>query len=212
MKIKRKIPMYIAVQLENLDRRVWLPLPANQARFDAAISEIQGDCGCYSIKEYNCRVPAMGRGMLMKTPLSMVNYLAYRLNKLDDHEILKLCAICDSDYYFDRVGQFLDYTFQTCCYTLLSGVTDEETLGTYHIGDPKSYIADKVLKECIDRREYGKRLAKAENGAFTPHGYLTSSIGWELPPTIRRIPDSLNLIGYLGEDLYGDWNEFDIAI
>lgn len=212
MKIKRKVPMYIAVQLENGDRRVWLPLPATVEQFNNALEKIDAYYGNLIIKEYNLRVPAMGRGILMKTPLSVVNYLALRLNKLGDGEILKLCAICDSEYYFDRVGQFIDYTFQTGCYSLLAGITDEEALGIYYIGDPKHYIAERVLKKYIDRREFGRRVAEAENGVFTPHGYLTSSIGWDLPPKERRVPDSLNLKGFIGEDLYGDWNEYDTAI
>ena len=214
MKIKKKVPMYIAVQLEGSynDKRVWLPLPANQTKFNEVIEQIDGDYGCFRIKEYNLRVPSMGRDMLKKTPLSVVNYLASRLNRLEDDEILKLCAICDSDYFFDSVGQFIDYTFQTYSYRLLPGITNEEALGFYHIGDPKNYVADVVLKKIIDRREYGKRLAEAENGVFTAHGYLTSSIGWDLPPTERFVPGSLNLKGYLGEDLYGNWNEYDTTV
>ena len=214
MRTKKKIPMYIAVQLEGSynGKRVWLPLPANQSKFDEAIEKIDGDYGCFVIKEYTCRVPAMGRCMLEVTPLSVVNYLAARLNRLEDEEILKLCAICDGDHYFDRVGQFIDYTFQTSCYNLLTGITNEEELGMFHIGNPKHHISDVVLKQCIDRREFGERLAKAENGVFTPHGYLTSSIGWDLPPKERHVPASLNLKGYLGEDLYGNWDEYDKAI
>ena len=213
MKIKKKVPMYIAVQLEGTSgKRIWLPLPATKEQFNAAIGKVDGDCGCFAIKEYNCRIPAMSRHMLEITPLSIVNYLALRLNKLEDDEILKLCAICDSDYYFDRVGQFLDYTFQTCSYTLLAGITNEEALGIYHIGDPKNHIADSILTQFLDRREFGRKLAEAEKGAFTAHGYLTSSIGWDLPSSMRRVPDSYNLKGYLGEDLYGNWQEYDIGI
>ena len=208
IKIKKKVPMYIAVQLENMDMRTWLPLPATQAQFDGAIGRIKGDCGCFSIKEYNCRVPAMSRGTLRRTSLSLVNYLAYRLNKLSDDEILKLCAICDSEYYFTLVGQYIDYTFQAHCYTLVPGATDEEALGWHHIKNPNSLKAGALLHEYIDRRKYGMRLSEAENGVFTAHGYLTSSIGWGLPPVERIVPQSLNLIGYLGEDLYADWNEY----
>lgn len=211
MKIKNKVPMYIAVQLENGDKRVWLPLPAKKEKFAATLEKIDGEYGNFKIKVYNCRIPAMGRGILMKTPLSVVNYFAARLNKLTDDEIVKLCAICDSDYYFDRVGQFIDYTFQTHCYTLLSGITDEEALGMYYIGDPKQYIAGVVLKQYIDRREHGRRVAEAESGVFTAHGYLTSSIGWDLPPKERCVPDSLNLKGLIGEELYDDWNDYDIG-
>lgn len=212
MKIRKKIPMYIAVQLENDDKRVWLPLPATKARFDEALEKIDAPYGNFIIREYNCRVPAMNRSMLMTVPLAVVNYLASRLNKLDDYDIQKLCAICDSEYYFDSVGQFIDYTFMTTCYTFLPNITDEEALGKYYIGDPKSRVAGVVLKQYIDRREYGRRLAEAENGTFTALGYLTSFIGWNLPPKERLIPDSLNLKGFIGEDLYGNWKEYETNI
>ena len=212
MRIRNKLPMYIAVQLESCDgKRVWLPLPAHQARFAEAVEKIDGGFGYFSIKDYATKVPWLSINKAMKTPLSVMNYLASRLNKLDDNEILKLCAIADSDHFFDRVGEIIDYTFRTDCYRLLPGITDEEALGFYHINDPKTYLVDVVRKQCIDRREFGKKLAKAEKGVFTPHGYLTSSIGWDLPPSERRVPDSLNLKGYLGEDLFGNWQEYDPA-
>jgi len=47
-------------------------------------------------------------------------------------------------------------------------------------------------------------MAKSENGAFTPHGYLTSKIGWNKPPKKRHIPDFLNIKGCIGENLFGD--------
>ena len=93
-------------------------------------------------------------------------------------------------------------------YALLRGVTDEEALGEYYIDSTKYFIANKTVKQYIDHHEYGRRIAEAENGVFTSHGYLTSSIGWDLPPTIERhIPKTLNLKGYINEDLYGTWNE-----
>ena len=211
MSIKEKLQMSIAVLLENNDRRVWLPLPVNKARFAAVLDKIGGECGHFIIKEYACRVPKLRVSMLMEKPLSLVNYLASRLNKLNDDGITKLCAICESEYYFYLVEQYIDFTFQTNDYTILCGVTDEEALGLYYIGDPKNYISDKVVKQYIDRREYGRRIAEAENGVFTPSGYLTSSIGWDLMPTERHIPQSLNLKGYINEDIYGDYsNEYMI--
>ena len=211
MGIKTKVQMSISVLLENGGRSVWLSLPANKARFTATLEKIGGEYGDFIIKEYACRVPSLCMKMLMEKPLSLVNYLASRLNKLKSDDILKLCAICESDHYFYIIEQYIDFTFQTDSYTLLRGVTDEEALGAYHIGDPKRRIADKTVKQYIARREYGRRLAEAENGVFTSHGYLTSAIGWDLPPIIERhIPESLNLKGYINEDLYGTWNDFII--
>jgi hypothetical protein len=190
---------------------VWLPLPASTDKFHAALKSIGGENGGFKIREYNCRVPAMGRSMLMEAPLATANYLAARLNKLYDFEILLLCAVCDSEYYFDRVGQFIDFTFQTFSYHLQAGITDEEKLGAYHISHPKHYLAGVDQRQLITRREFGAKVAALEKGVFTPHGYLTSSIGWNLPPQERVIPPSLNLTGYLGEHIYGDWDEYDLS-
>jgi hypothetical protein len=209
MKIKRKIPMYIAVQLESGDKRIWLPLPATRTKFDAALEKIGARSnGDFHISDYAHRVPLMSVSKLMKTPLSVVNHLASRLNKLSDDEILKFCAVNDTDYYFETVGRIIDFTYQTNEYTLLPGINDEEALGVYYIGDRKHIIAEARIKQCIDRREFGKSLAEMENGVFTPHGYLSSKIGWDLPSTTGRpVPDSLWLKGYLGEEIYGNWEE-----
>jgi hypothetical protein len=200
--------MYIAVQLESGDKRVWLPLPATKAKFADALKKIGGNNGDFRIRDYAHRVPLMRVRDLMKTPLSVVNHLASRLNKLSDDEILKFCAVNDTDYYFESVGRIIDFTYQTGEYTLLPGVNDEETLGVYYVGDRKHIIAEARLKQCIDRRDFGKKLAELDNGVFTVHGYLSSKIGWDLPPTIGRpVPESLRLKGCLGEELYGNWEE-----
>jgi hypothetical protein len=47
-----------------------------------------------------------------------------------------------------------------------------EDLGNAHIGSPNTAIVPP--KRRIDRTEYGRRLAEAEGGIFTPSGYLVS--------------------------------------
>jgi hypothetical protein len=54
-------------------------------------------------------------------------------------------------------------------------------------------------------------LAASEDGVFVPQGYLTSKIGWEHNNSLRAVPDSLNLRGSLNEDLYGDWENYDLS-
>jgi len=45
-----------------------------------------------------------------------------------------------------------------------------EDLGSVHLGSPHTAIMPP--KRRIDRAEYGRRLADAEGGIFTPSGYL----------------------------------------
>ena len=45
-----------------------------------------------------------------------------------------------------------------------------EDLGNAHLGNPNTAIVPP--KHRIDRADYGRRLAEAEGGIFTPSGYL----------------------------------------
>jgi hypothetical protein len=204
MKIKRKMPLYIAVQLKCGDKKLWLPLPATKGQFLEVIAQIGGTKKPFTIRQYGFSIPSLTAEQLIKTPLSVVNHLASRLNKLSDGEILKLSAISSSDYKFVLAEQVIDYSYQTKSYTLRYGICDEEMLGIAHIGDPKHDIVQVCPKHRIDRREFGKKLARMENGVFTALGYLTSEIGWNLPPQNRCVPWQLELKDQNGEELYGD--------
>ena len=201
--LTNKQPLYIAVLLKNGDRQIWLPLPATKKRFAAALDSIRAENGSFSIVEYTGRVPGLGRKILSETPLAVVNHLAYRLSKLSGDEITILCAIFDTDYWLDTVGRLIDYTYATDSYSLLPGICDAEALGRYSIGSPGTVIVGQ--NQSADHHEFGKSLAEREKGAFSPHGYVTSKIGWDLPEKERRVPEHLNLKGWLGEDIYGDW-------
>jgi hypothetical protein len=164
-----------------------------------------------SIADYTHRVPGMCKRELNTTPLALVNFLAARLKTLFPQDIQTLCAIWDTDHYFDTVGRLIDYTYNRFSYKLLPGIRDAEALGNLILGKPDKVIAGIKNSHFIDRYEYGVKLAKKENGVFSPFGYITSKIGWDLQETERRVPAYLNLKGWLGEDLYMDWEGDRIA-
>jgi hypothetical protein len=211
MKKLNQLPVYIAVRLENTDtnRALWLDLPATKARFAAALAAIGSERGNFRVADYRAYGTGLTRPEAMETPLAVMNYLAYRLQKLTPDEMLILRAITDSDRCFDRAGRIIDFTFRTAGYTLLRGVTDEEKLGRHCLGDPNAAAPCCKPRRALCRYEYGKKLAESEDGVFTPLGYLTSNIGWNPKNETRPVPDSLNLRGYLNEDLYGDWENWD---
>jgi len=140
MKISNKVPMYIAVQLEKEDKRIWLPLPVTITQFQTALERIGAQDGNFIIRDYATKVPKISKSALMEAPLGMVNYLASRLSRLTDNEVIKLCAICDSEYAFGYIESYIDFTYQLGSYTLLPGVTDEEALGEYYIRRPSQFF------------------------------------------------------------------------
>jgi hypothetical protein len=207
-----QIPLYIAVQLENsaTRARIWLQLPVTKERFANELAKIGAANSGFSVVDYACKAPMTSVYKLLRTPLASVNHLAARLNKFTPDEIAKLCAVSDTDYYFDGVAKLIEFTYHTDDVTLLPGITNEETLGEFHLGSFNNYVGGIALKQCVNRREFGAKLAELEKGAFTPWGYITSKRGWDYfrnPP--RLAPPTLNLKGYIGEDLYGNFDEGD---
>ena len=53
---------------------------------------------------------------------------------------------------------------------ILRGIRTPEDLGIAYLGSPHTAIVPP--KRRIDRADYGRRLAAAEGGTFTPSGYL----------------------------------------
>jgi hypothetical protein len=207
MNITPKIPLSVSVLLKNTetDDRIWLSLPASKARFEDALRSIGVYGGKFAIDRYSDRIPGLSHYNLERAPLAVVNYLAARLKRLTADDVLKLCALSESRFTLFEVGNVIDFTFRTDDYTLLPGVTDAEKLGERYIGKPR-YVDGVVLPFPMNRREYGKQLANMELGEFTSLGYLTAKDYWESEPVKLRIPECLNLKGYLGEDIYGEWD------
>ena len=207
-----KIPMYISVQLENGCgndvKRVWLPLPATKKQYKAAKEKIHRHCCATVINQYSVKVPGISQSMLMDAPLSKVNHLAKRLATLDKDQIIKLCAICDSEMDFYNVEQFIAYTYNTKKYTLVPEIMNEEDLGRYDLDKYALSKSGKFLKNFVDPHKFGFYIARLEKGEFTSLGYITKEHGWhgEKP---YPVPDILDLKGDFGEELYG---EFDIEI
>jgi len=212
MNRKPKLPLCIAVQFENTATRahMWLPLPVTKTRFTESLGKIGASHSDFAVIDYAVVAPYISVYKLMRTPLANVNHLASRLNKLTCYEITKLCAINSTDMYFDGVAPLIEFTYHTNDYTLLPGITDEEMLGEYHMGNPHQYAGSIPLKQHIDRREFGRKIAESENGVFSSFGYITARNGWDnYSDTPRLVPESLNLKGCIGEDIYGNYEEAD---
>lgn len=56
---------------------------------------------------------------------------------------------------------------------VIPGIKSPEELGFAILGDPCSSIVPVEPQNRVDHAEYGRRLAQAEGGRFTPLGYAT---------------------------------------
>ena len=186
MKELNRCPIYIAVLLENGNKKTWLPLPATKQQFNKAIGKICGaspgitECRQLSVSDYAVNAPGLNAIRLIRTPLAVVNHLAARFKDLTEENIIKLCAIYDAEFSYFSAEWLIEYTYQLDSYTLLPHICEN---------DP-DYIAGKAKS--------------------TPRGYIIAKNGWDNKVKDYPVPASLNLKGFIGEDLYGDWNHESI--
>lgn len=203
-----KIPMYISVQLESGygkdAKRIWLPLPATKKQFAAAKKSVERH-GCEMvIKKYSLKIPRISLTDLMEAPFSQVNHLAARLDVLDNNQIIKLCAVSESEMCFDTVEQLIKYTYNTEKYTLDIDVMSEEDLGWREIEKLGLSKFPEIIMKYIEPHKFGLDIAESENSEFTSFGYLTRDPSWFDVKKKYCIPASLDIKGAFGEELYGE--------
>ena len=213
--IEPKIPMFISVLLENDAfsndaRRVWLPLPATKKQFKEAWEAAAGVDNAYvSINRYSVKIPGVSRQMLYDVSLAKVNHLASRLTGLDYGQIIKLCAISESDnMYFKTVEEVIEHTYNTDRYNLEPDILCEEDLGRREFNKLKNEHLPNYILNCIGLHDFGLSIAKTQKGEFTSLGYLTGDA--DRQDTVKKysVPATLDLKGEHGEDLYREEFEF----
>ena len=202
-----QIPLYIAVRLESKDKNryfdeTWLPLPATKQQFYETARMVCDSLEDLKIGYFYTTIPDLLHCDLEKSPLSVVNHLAARLNMLTEEESLKLNAIMSSIFSFDTAEQIIEYTYNTDRYTFIPGILTHWDLGWLHVKKLDFTGLPPATEKSINTRHFGLEIAHDESGWFTPLGYVASKNGWKKKPKKRRIPANLDLKGKNGEELY----------
>jgi len=196
--MKMSIPMNISARfLNRLGLSIWLPLPATEAQLKAALDKIYSYRNVYAVTGYASTVPGLTADMLAGAPLSLVNYLAARLDKLDDWQLTKLAALMESDMRPQNAGEIIGYIRDEGGFLFLPGIYTAEELGRYYLYESGHAEMPKRWKDSINLVVFGINAADLEDGAFTSHGYLAricdrkrkKTVGAEDVPARYRLPE-----------------------
>ena len=200
--------MCISVQLESGHgkdlRQIWLALPATKKQFETAAEKLNSDCCGVAISRYSYKVPGSYKALYNESSLAKINHLASRLKKLDNQQIIKMCAIGESNLHFKSIDEMLEFTYDTEMFILVPDIFNEEDLGRHELNKPAyNQFADSI-KEYFEPHTFGRKIAETGKGEFTSFGYLVQSPAYSGDKTKHRIPPSLDLKGRFGEDLYAE--------
>lgn len=155
-------------------RGEWLHFPTTQDTVRAMFDRIgfKPDSE-YMITDYDCDVDAVIDRLGEHESLDGLNYLAMRVNELDEDGFEKWKAVIDFE---TELEDMINDTYNLDAYELLSGVSNEEEYGLAIVRSndefDKLYVGDMNMVDYLDLEAIGRDTAINESGRFVEAVYI----------------------------------------
>lgn len=153
------------------------------------------------ITDYECPIYGIHDILGEYSSLDKLNYLAARIDEMDEHDQKKFVAIMESgcDEVSD-IDDLINLTYSLDSYDFIPGVCDDEDLGYYYIEDAGNYDTKNMgtLANYIDHERFGRDVRMDEGGRFTDDGYVRSTgegLTHYFDGTLDDIPDEYRVTG-----------------
>ena len=124
------------------------------------------------ITDYDCYVDGLYEMLGEYENLEELNYLASRLEELDDHDYEHFQAAMQVSDYTGSVKDLINLINNLDKYEIYPGVDDYSDLGRYYIDEVGVMEIPEHLANYIDYEAYGRDVAIDEMGQFTNYGYV----------------------------------------
>ena len=124
------------------------------------------------ITDYDCYVDGLYEMLGDYENLDELNYLASKLEELDDHDYEHFQAAMQVSDYTGSVKDLINLINNLDKYEIYPGVDDYSDLGRYYIDEVGVMEIPEHLANYIDYEAYGRDVAIDEMGQFTNYGYV----------------------------------------
>lgn len=184
----------------------WLHLPTSSEKLRELLQIINGDRGGWFIQDVDSHIYGINGALLECDDLNELNYLASRIEDLDNEEFDQFRAVIETDEHCDTVMELINLCSNLDCYEFQPDISDYEELGRWdvfhrsnlHRGTVEAledYIDFDAYGHCVADNEYGKL---ADNCYIFPSGYSFTDVFDGGPDNIPKeyivyTPDLLNL-------------------
>ncbi len=187
----------------------WLSLPTTAEQVQAALKEIHistDNPQDFFINGYSCpedRHLALPYDMVLAADVDELNFLAARLESLDAAALAELnAALQNPRGGFENIGQIIDYVDNTDYFVHIPDVQNTAQLGNYYLNRSGMVDMPEDWKAGIDVSKFGGHIAKQEQGAFTPYGYLVKSGDeWQRVHEGQPVPEEYRVMAYPAPDV-----------
>ncbi len=182
----------------------WLDLPTTAEKLQEAMREIHISADNpqdFFIAGFSCpedRHLAIPYDMVLAADVDELNFLAARLDTLDAAALAELnAALQNPRGGFESIGQIIDYADNVDYFVHLPDVQSPGQLGDYYLNRSGMVDMPEEWKAGIDAARFGEHIARQEQGAFTPYGYLVrSGDEWQRVHEGQPVPEEYRVMGF----------------
>ena len=183
---------------------LWLSLPTTTEKLQTALREIgisadnPQDFFLYDYRSPQERPIKLPRDLVLSADMDELNFLAARLEKLDDAELSELnAALTNPQSDFHSIGQITDYPDNVDFYVHLPDVKGTGQLGDYYLNRSGMVDMPEEWKAGIFLPRFGLHIANTEHGVFTDYGYLVKSGDeWQRVHEGQPVPEEYRVMGF----------------
>ena len=183
---------------------LWLSLPTTTEKLQAALREIgistdnPQDFFIAGFSYPEDRRLAIPYDMVLAADVDELNFLAARLDTLDAAALAELnAALQNPRGGFENIGQIIDYADNVDYFVHLPDVQSPGQLGDYYLNRSGMVDMPEEWKAGIDAARFGEHIARQEQGAFTPYGYLVrSGDEWQRVHEGQPVPEEYRVMGF----------------
>ena len=187
----------------------WLDLPTTAEKLQEAMREIHistdnpQDFFIAGFSYPEDRHLAIPYDMVLAADVDELNFLAARLEKLDVAALAELnAALQNPRGGFESIGQIIDYADNVDYFVHLPDVQSPGQLGDYYLNRSGMVDMPEEWKAGIDAARFGEHIARQEQGAFTPYGYLVrSGDEWQRVHEGQPVPKEYRVMGFPQPDV-----------
>ena len=174
--------MYISAFITNLGKYnegyligEWVDFPVTADEMKAVYSRIGIDGVNYEevfITDYDTNINGLIHSLGEYESLDELNYLGARLQEMDPDELEIFQAATNGGINESGLSGYINLTYNTDKYVLISDVEDEYDLGHHMISDAHDLTTLGEISQYIDFEAYGRDFMINNTGALTDKGFI----------------------------------------
>lgn len=155
----------------------WLNLPTTPTNLRDLLQIIGGDRDGWLVADVEPHVYGMSVPLLECKDINELNYLAAKIEDLDEDELGTFQAVIEIDEHCDTTEELINLTGNLDCYEVQPEISDYDDLGRWDLYKRSQFLETVIdaLADYLDFDSYGHDVAYNEGGKLADACYVYPS-------------------------------------